>query len=248
MSLKRQAFVESCQSALAWRTDGLDFRALLFDMCGTLYDHRAWQPWLYGVVSRTGGFVDYETFGSTWCRFYEPRVGAGGAGLWEAVREMLERFGRTPAQIDELEAGVARRLKSYAERVRPYPGLATTLGRLASHGWRLAAIANAAWSRDDAEALLAELGFADWCEVVETAGPSPGDESHGRYDRVCERLDLSPSSVAFLSTSTEELAAASATGLTTIRLGTDRRGADHSVRYFAELLQLADPPRVRLAA
>ena len=145
-------------------------------------------------------------------------------------------LGRVPRGADL--AVYHRRLGELAEGLRTYEGVPELLDQLAVP---LGIVTGA--SRESCEIVLGATGLRGLFDVVVTADDvvKPKPDSEG-LRLACERLELEPTSVAYVGDLTGDVAAARACGAVSVGAAWGGHaavaGADHVLRRPGELLEL----------
>lgn len=134
------------------------FRALVFDLDGTLIDSA---PDIHAAANRLMAELALPTFDLTTITSYI------GNGIPKLVERCLAAAGDAGRAV-ELDHAIARFKAFYAEepalRTRPYPGVVDALAALSTHAIPLGVVTNK--SEDLSRAALADLGLAGYFEVV----------------------------------------------------------------------------------
>src|SRR5262249_53094289 len=217
--------------------------ALLFEFDNILCDATHWQRWLWQVLSRVGVQRDFENFSRIWQRGYLVDVQRGGRDFAEALRMFLVDWGLPAGQIDELEHASAARRREMIEHLRPLPGVASTLGRLADAGMTLAILANSEWSGQELNQRIERLGLGGRFRAVLSSRdlgslkPEPGS-----YASALDVLGLPPQSVGFVGCTPEHLQGAFDVGLRTVAVNCQASHAvNHCLHHFEELASVCLP-------
>lgn len=136
-----------------------DTDALLFDLCGVIYDDTIWTRWLCQLVSRMGLPLTFDAFCHRWRREYLPPVERGQRDYWDALRMFLQAAGFRRGQIDEICAAGHARQREFEEGIQPLPGVRSVVSQLAAQGWKLGVLARAPWNCQGVQDRLWRLGL-----------------------------------------------------------------------------------------
>jgi len=217
--------------------------ALLFEFDNILCDATHWQRWLWQVLSRVGVQRDFENFSRIWQRGYLVDVQRGGRDFAEALRMFLVDWGLPAGQIDELEHASAARRREMIEHLRPLPGVASTLGRLADAGMTLAILANSEWTAQELIERVEHLGLGRQFRVVLSSRdlgslkPEPAS-----YASALDVLGLPPQAVGFVGCAAEHLQGAADIGLQAMAVNCPAaEAASHRLGHFEELTSVCLP-------
>lgn len=225
------------------QNDGAGLAALLFEFDNVLCDATHWQRWLWQVLSRVGVHRDFESFSSIWQRGYLVEVQRGGRDFTEALRMFLVDWGLPAGQIDELEHASTARRREMIERLRPLPGVVSTLGRLADAGITLAILANSEWTTEELNERIKHLGLGGRFRAVLSSRdlgylkPEPGC-----YESALGILGLPPQAVGFVGCAAEHLQGAADVGLRTVAVNCPAvQAVNYCFGHFDELTSICLP-------
>jgi HAD superfamily hydrolase (TIGR01509 family) len=222
-----------------------EVRGLVFDTGDVLYDATAWRRWLLKVLARLGLHTNYRSFFSIWDHDFLVDVYCGRREFWEAFRSFLLSAGLTRGQIEEVQVAGQAQLAEWQAGLRPFPGVRSTLGRLAKCGVPMAAICDSEHSRATVEELLCRVGLAGALgEVVCSRDLAHSKPEPACYEAALEGLKLAAGEAAFVGHDAAELTAAARLGMPTIAFNHDPEArADVYLARFDELVELIPSAR-----
>ncbi len=224
--------------------------AVIFDLCGVLYDDTVWRRWLLRLVGRMGLHTHYTSFFRVWERDYLDEVKRGRLEFWEALRLFLLSSGLTSAQIDEVGAAAHAQRRQSEQQIRPLPGVIKTLSQLSSWNVQLLLLSNACLHHDEVQERLKRLGL------------------HGRFDAVLstfdlgrrfgcadcfrlavQRLQCEPRQIGYVGRDSLALLEAATTGMVTVAINNDDDAkADSYINSFSDLVQVLPIDALRVMA
>jgi 2-haloacid dehalogenase len=194
------------------RVVGVDVRALVFDVFGTVVD---WRGGVVRDVRRHLPGVDADAFADAWRRRYEPSMDQvrRGERAWasldtlhrESLDVLLDEFGQDPDEATRAELVLAW------HRLDPWPDAVAGLTRLRER-FVVASLSNGGVSLLVDMAKRAELPW-DAVLSAELFGHYKPDAEV--YDGAVRLLDLAPERVLMVAAHVDDLAAARTRGLRT---------------------------------
>jgi len=212
---------------------------LVFDMGDVLFDATAWRRRLWQLLTHLGLHAGYRSLFELWDRDFLDAVHCGRREYGEAFVAFLREAGLSPGQIDELTAASQQIKRQLEADVRPFPGVARTLARLQSDGFRLAVLSDSESPAAAIRLRLNHLGLGYFDEIASSVELGRTKPDPLGYRTVLERLGLSPQRAAFVGHDADELQGAHRCGLRTIAFNAERHvSADCVLRCFDELSQL----------
>ena len=215
----------------------MNVAGLLFDTGDVLYDATMWRRWLLQLLSHFGLPTGYPTFYETWQRQYLDDVFRGQRDYWDALRDFLSGSGLSCGQIDEvLAAGHARR-RQLEEDVRPFPGVCTTLARLAARGIPMAVVSNSPYPALKLREKLRRLGLGvRFSAVISSYDLGCCVPAPQTFQAALVAMGLAADQVAFVGHDGLELQGAATFGLRTIAFNYDPEAkADVYLERFDQL-------------
>ena len=211
----------------------MPFRAILFDLDGTLIDS-------------IDLIVNSALYAFEKCGHPAPRADEWLADLGLPLRTMFGRFVNDEAKMADLVAGYREyQLEHHDRLVRPYDEVATTLDALHARGLELAVVTSK--SEPLAKRGLAHVGLDGFFDVI------VGLESCTRHKpdpepvrTALDRIGIDPEAAAFVGDSPHDMAAGRAAGVTTVaalwgpfaRAQLARSEPDHYIERMGELLRV----------
>jgi beta-phosphoglucomutase-like phosphatase (HAD superfamily) len=216
--------------------------AILFDLCGVIFDDTLWSRWLFQLVSHMGLRLQYSAFVFAW-QAYARDVNAGRHEYWEAVRSFLRQLGLKRGQVDEVCAAGQSRRRQLDESVRPLPGVKAGLAQLLGCACSMSVIANTHAGAESVRATLARIGLAAYFEhVFSSVDIARQRQPQSRYAIAAEQLGVVPDRMLLVSGSIDELRDAAEAGLRSAawQLRTAPAGIA-VINDFGELLRMMRP-------
>lgn len=218
--------------------------AVVFDMAGVLYEGTICQRWLWQLLLRLGVQVEYAQFCDTWEHDYLDAVNRGARSYEDAQHSFLLGFGLTPAQVEEVQAASHMRRSEVDLGVRPLPGVAATLAKLAAGGFKLAVLTNSWCSSPALRQMLNQLGLGTFISAVlsscDLQATTPAAEC---YEAGLKLLGTPASQTLYVGNEARSLAGARAVGMHTAAFNfAAGAAADHYLHRFDDLVELAQLP------
>lgn len=213
---------------------------LLLDMGGVLYDETTWRRWLVRLLHQLGVPTSYRGFFQSWDREFQGPVHRGQCSFCDAFRAFLRSAGFTQAQTDEVEAACRAQRRVLDAKLRPLPGVKSTLARLAQSGFRLGTLTNSEHPADVVRERLANLGLDGLFAVAISSFDLKATKPDPRaYRAALEALGLPAARVAFVGHDTADLAGAAAVGMPTVAFNFQPGArADVCIARFEELYEV----------
>ena len=220
-------------------------RACIFDAYGTLLD-------VHSAVMANGDDVgdSAEAISALWRQRqleYSWTRGAMGhyADFWQLTIEALD-FALQTYGLDG-RAGLKERLLNAYFELKAYPDALTTLGTLKSQGYVTAILSNGSNDMLQGAISAGNLGSVlDACisaDDIKTYKPDPSV-----YQLACDRLDVRPDEVCFVSSNAWDVAGAAAFGFNAIRINRNSAPLEyhcapmkHQLKALSELPKLLSP-------
>lgn len=214
--------------------------ALIFDLCGVMYDDTVWRRWLLRVVGRMGLHTHYTLFFRVWERDYLSEVKRGRLDFWEALRQFLLSSGLTSAQIDEVGAAAHAQRRQSEQEIRPLPGVRKTLSQLTENGVQLLLLSNSCLRYNEVQQRLKRLGLTGrFDSVLSTFDLGKRFGNTDCFRLAVQRLQRDPQEIGYVGRDTLALEEASTIGMFTVAFNNDDDAqADAYVDSFTDLLQV----------
>jgi FMN phosphatase YigB (HAD superfamily) len=213
--------------------------ALIFDLCGVMYDDTVWRRWLLRVISRMGLHTHYTLYFRVWERDYLAEVKRGRLEFWEALRLFLLSSGLTSAQIDEVGAAAHAQRRQCEQDIMPLPGVRKTLSQLTDRGVQLLLLSNSCLPYREIQQRLKKLRLANHFDAVLSTFDLGKRFSNADCFRLAiQRLQRDPREIGYVGRDSLALVEAATIGMYTVAFNNDDDAqADAFIRSFAELLE-----------
>ena len=224
--------------------------AVIFDLCGVLYDDTVWRRWLLRVVGRMGLHTHYTSFFRVWERDYLDEVKRGRLEFWGALRLFLLSSGLTSAQIDEVGAAAHAQRRQSEQQIRPLPGVIKTLSQLSSWNVQLLLLSNSCLHHNEVQDRLKRLGLAGRFDaVLSTFDLGQRFGSADCFRLAVQRLQCEPRQIGYVGRDTLALREAATTGMITVAFNNDDDAhADAYIDSFPELVEVLPIDVIRIMA
>jgi phosphoglycolate phosphatase-like HAD superfamily hydrolase len=211
---------------------------LVFGTDDLLYDATVWWRWLLQLLSRMGMHTHFLAMYRVWRHEYLPGVVCGQCDFWDALRAMLRSAGLTSGQIDEVLVASRPRKLQLEQNVRPFPGVKSTLARLAASGIPMAVFSFSSDSNQCVSERLRSLGVLSYFSVVlSSVELGVRLTEAGGYRSAAEAIGIPSSEMAFVGHGAEDLAGAADAEMLTIAVNYD---ADARADVFLERFDQLD--------
>jgi len=196
----------------------LAIAGIVMEFAGVLYDDTAWQRWLLQQLAKIGLQTQYGPFFYVFERDYLPAVHCG-RNYWDALHDFLVASGLTPGQIDEVTTAGQSRYCQFEENVRPFPGVAAALNKLAQHHVPVAILTNSAYSVDELQRRLQTMGIENrFVAVLSSRDLGCRKPDRTCYEAAVKTLRLPAHVVGYLGMKQCALRGATKAGLTSIAI------------------------------
>lgn len=218
--------------------------AVVMEMSGVLYDDSYWPRWLWQRLAKLGLAASFETFWSVCEQEYLPDVYAGRRELWDALCAYFVEMGLSRGRIEEVRIAAEARRLQWQSGLRPFPGVAATLAKLAAgRPGRLAVLTNSCCSGDALGRRLGTLGLGEFFGPVigsrDLGLALPASDAWLELER---RLQIPRSRIAFVSRDGLTLRGAAGAGLVAIGMHQPRATAGAAaLDQFADLAEVFCP-------
>jgi HAD superfamily hydrolase (TIGR01509 family) len=224
-------------------------RGLVFESVNVLHDATVWNRWLWQLLCRMGSDWEFHHFCRTWRDRYLIEVYRGNRSFADAFQAFLMDAGFTAGQVHEVEAASAARRRELCETIRPLPGVAKTLNRLAGAGVVMGVLTDtelqAAQLHERFVQMRIATRFRFLLSSVELRSAKPDAKG---YEAARAALGLPAQAVAFVGCAAEDLRGAAAIGMQTIAVNYEAGAhADHCLNRFDELVDVCLPAERLLA-
>ena len=220
--------------------------AVVMEMSGVLYDDTFWPRWLWQRLAKLGLAASFETFWSVCEQEYLPDVYAGRRELWDALCTYFVEMGLSRGRIEEVRIAAEARRLQWQSGLRPFPGVAATLTKLAARPLRLVVLTNSCCRGEELRERLATLGldefFSDVIASRDLGLALPAGEAWCELGR---RLNVSLASVAFVSREGATLRGAATAGV--VAIGMHQARATSGVASLDQFADLAEVFRAAAA-
>jgi putative hydrolase of the HAD superfamily len=236
----------------------VDVSAVVFDLDGTLLDHR--RSTRAGLTTWLAGFgTDWsEGIEQAWFTAEEKHFGAWRRGeishdeqRRRRLRDFLPAIGRTVGSDDELDDVFRSYLDAYRQSWVGFDDVDAAVDAVQRRGLRTGVLTNG--TRELQEAKLAHLGLLERIGPVVCAADIGVAKPHAdAFARLCDRLGLEAGRVLYVGDEHEvDIVGARAAGLRAVLI--DRGQAEpvdepDSIRSLAELDVFLDEDRIASAA
>lgn len=217
----------------------MKYKAVIFDLDGTLLDSLADLADSMNTVLRKAGFPEHQL--SAYRYFV-------GEGIWNMARKSLPEQSRDEKTVAAAYQAMMEEYSSHCtEKSRPYPGIPELLDALTAKDLKMAIFTNKAeeLSREIAGRLLASWQFADF---VGGRSDLPRKPNPRGARLICENLQLSPGEFLYLGDTGIDMQTASSAGMYAVgalwgfrtREELLENGAQTLIGHPQELLNLLD--------
>jgi FMN phosphatase YigB (HAD superfamily) len=196
-------------------------RAVVFEPSGVLYDATPRRRWLWQLVTRLGIRLAYADFIRPWEDLFLPPVQCGKKSYSESMREFLTSLGISAADLSEVEAAMPLRGQSLESGVRPLPGVARVLSRLASSGLQIAALCDCSLPSGELKEQLDQLGLGGFFSAIITSvdlGAIKPEQKN--YEAIEATIGCTAAECVMVSSQSADLLGANLRGWRTIAFAT----------------------------
>jgi putative hydrolase of the HAD superfamily len=189
----------------------MKFKAILFDLFGTLIDDFAASTGQMHTEMAAVLAVPYERFIPLWGKTTEMRI-IGAFDTVEANIEYVLDAISFRAQPDQISKAVEIRMKYITRALQPRPGAIDTLNELKHHGYELGLLSNCSI---EIPMIWHATAFADLIDKPIFSSIERLRKPDERiYHLACDRLGITPESCLYIADGEDhELAAAAKVGL-----------------------------------
>ncbi len=214
-------------------------RGVLFDMCNIFYDDTVWRRWLLRLLGQIGLHTNYRSFFHLWDCDCLGDVYVGRKAFCEAFESFLRSVGMSAGQIEEVQAASRTHRRAMEDSLRAFPGVKSTIAKLADSGMVLGAVCNSELTGRELRGRIERFGMGSrFAAVVSSIDARAAMPLPDCYLAALREMRLPAEEVAFVGHDASQLGGAAAVGMSTVALNFDE-GA-HADIYLNRMEELVD--------